>query len=152
MDETTNCRRISCSIGDMCCVIPCEFHFDILWFFTFNSIYCYGLLKNFSFRSHPFDGLIQLSVTAICLFIILPLTAVGTVLGRNISGEPNVPCRTNAVPRPIPEKKWCDKRKFDVQMRMICFDQVYGTKCDYSRKWNLTIRINIYRNVSKFSK
>jgi hypothetical protein len=47
-----------------------------------------------------------LSVTAICLFIILPLNAVGTVLGRNISGEPNDPCRTNAVPRPIPEKKW----------------------------------------------
>ena len=40
------------------------------------------------------------------MFIILPLTAVGTVLGRNISGEPNDPCRTNAVPRPIPEKKW----------------------------------------------
>jgi len=37
------------------------------------------------------------------------LTAVGTVLGRNISGEPNDPCRTNAVPRPIPEKKWFDK-------------------------------------------
>jgi transmembrane 9 superfamily protein 3 len=47
-----------------------------------------------------------LSVTAICLFIIFPLTALGTVLGRNISGKINHPCRTNAVPRPIPEKKW----------------------------------------------
>jgi transmembrane 9 superfamily protein 3 len=45
------------------------------------------------------------------LFIILPLTAVGTVLGRNISGEPNDPCRTNAVPRPIPEKKWFEKKR-----------------------------------------
>jgi hypothetical protein len=54
----------------------------------------------------------QLSVTAICLFIILPLTAVGTVLGRNISGEPNDPCRTNAVPRPIPEKKWLEFLRF----------------------------------------
>ncbi|CAF1176242.1 unnamed protein product, partial [Adineta steineri] len=65
---------------------------------NFISIY-YG-----SSRSLPFT--VMLSVTAICLFIILPLTAVGTVLGRNISGEPNDPCRTNAVPRPIPEKKW----------------------------------------------
>jgi transmembrane 9 superfamily protein 3 len=65
---------------------------------NFISIY-YG-----SSRSIPFT--VMLSVTAICLFIILPLTAIGTVLGRNISGEPNYPCRTNAVPRPIPEKKW----------------------------------------------
>ncbi|CAF1616990.1 unnamed protein product, partial [Didymodactylos carnosus] len=57
-----------------------------------------------SSRSIPFT--VMLSVTAICLFIILPLTAVGTVLGRNISGHPNHPCRINAVPRPIPEKKW----------------------------------------------
>lgn len=48
----------------------------------------------------------QLSVTAIGLFIILPLTAVGTILGKNISGVANYPCRTNAVPRLIPEKKW----------------------------------------------
>ncbi|CAF2942030.1 unnamed protein product [Rotaria sp. Silwood2] len=65
---------------------------------NFISIY-YG-----SSRSIPFT--VMLSVTAICLFIILPLTAIGTVLGRNISGVPNDPCRTNAVPRPIPEKKW----------------------------------------------
>ncbi|CAF0967265.1 unnamed protein product, partial [Didymodactylos carnosus] len=57
-----------------------------------------------SSRSIPFT--VMLSVTAICLFIILPLTAIGTVLGRNISGHPNYPCRINAVPRPIPEKKW----------------------------------------------
>jgi hypothetical protein len=38
--------------------------------------------------------------------VILPLTLVGTVLGRNLAGQPNYPCRVNAVPRPIPEKKW----------------------------------------------
>lgn len=48
----------------------------------------------------------QLAVASICIFIILPLTLVGTVLGRNISGQSNNPCRINAVPRPIPEKKW----------------------------------------------
>lgn len=31
---------------------------------------------------------------------------VGTVLGRNLAGQPDYPCRINAVPRPIPEKKW----------------------------------------------
>ncbi|VDM80947.1 unnamed protein product [Strongylus vulgaris] len=48
----------------------------------------------------------QLAVTAICLFVILPLTLVGTVLGRNMSGQGDYPCRVNAVPRPIPDKKW----------------------------------------------
>ena len=62
--------------------------------------------------------------------MILPLTLVGTVLGeftnhknnssfktqametfcnfsgRNLAGTPDYPCRINAVPRPIPEKKW----------------------------------------------
>ncbi len=50
--------------------------------------------------------LFQVAVTCICLFVILPLTLVGTVLGRNLSGQANYPCRINAVPRPIPEKKW----------------------------------------------
>lgn len=45
-------------------------------------------------------------MTCICLFVILPLTLVGTVLGRNLAGQPDYPCRINAVPRPIPEKKW----------------------------------------------
>ena len=50
--------------------------------------------------------LIQLAVVSLCTFVILPLTLVGNVLGRNLSGQPNYPCRVNAVPRPIPEKKW----------------------------------------------
>ncbi|XP_050699942.1 transmembrane 9 superfamily member 3-like isoform X5 [Eriocheir sinensis] len=49
---------------------------------------------------------IMLAVVCICTFVILPLTLVGTVLGRNLAGQPNYPCRINAVPRPIPEKKW----------------------------------------------
>uniref|UniRef100_A0A0P4VUZ9 Transmembrane 9 superfamily member n=1 Tax=Scylla olivacea TaxID=85551 RepID=A0A0P4VUZ9_SCYOL len=49
---------------------------------------------------------IMLAVVCICAFVILPLTLVGTVLGRNLAGQPNYPCRVNAVPRPIPEKKW----------------------------------------------
>ena len=36
---------------------------------------------------------IQLAVSAICLFVILPLTLVGTVLGRNMSGQGDYPCR-----------------------------------------------------------
>merc|ERR1719336_2278349 len=55
-------------------------------------------------RAIPFGTMV--AVASICLFVILPLTLVGTVLGRNLSGTPDYPCRINAVPRPIPEKKW----------------------------------------------
>jgi len=55
-------------------------------------------------RAIPFGTMV--AVTCICLFVILPLTLVGTVLGRNLAGSPDYPCRINAVPRPIPEKKW----------------------------------------------
>ena len=55
-------------------------------------------------RAIPFGTMV--AIAAICLFVILPLTLVGTVLGRNLFGQPNNPCRVNPVARPIPEKKW----------------------------------------------
>lgn len=55
-------------------------------------------------RAIPFGTM--LAVTCICIFVILPLTLVGTIVGRNLNGQPDHPCRVNAVPRPIPEKKW----------------------------------------------
>ena len=55
-------------------------------------------------RAIPFGSM--MAVACICLFVILPLTLVGTILGRNLAGLPDAPCRVNAVPRPIPEKKW----------------------------------------------
>ncbi|KAG8037181.1 hypothetical protein G9C98_004503 [Cotesia typhae] len=55
-------------------------------------------------RAIPFGSMV--AVTCICVFVILPLTLVGTILGRNLGGTPDAPCRVNAVPRPIPEKKW----------------------------------------------
>lgn len=55
-------------------------------------------------RAIPFTTM--LSVAAICLFIILPLTLLGTIVGRNTRGPATNPCRVSSVPRPIPEKKW----------------------------------------------
>lgn len=55
-------------------------------------------------RAIPFGSMV--SIAAICLFVNLPLTLVGAVVGRNLHGLSDYPCRVNAVPRPIPEKKW----------------------------------------------
>lgn len=48
----------------------------------------------------------MLIIAAIWLFVILPLTLVGAVIGRNVAGIDAVPCRVSPIPRPIPEKKW----------------------------------------------
>ncbi|XP_014282711.1 transmembrane 9 superfamily member 3 [Halyomorpha halys] len=68
------------------------------FFINFIAIYYHAS------RAIPFGTMV--AVTCICLFVILPLTLVGTVLGRNLAGQSDYPCRVNAVPRPIPEKKW----------------------------------------------
>uniref|UniRef100_T1JG74 Transmembrane 9 superfamily member n=1 Tax=Strigamia maritima TaxID=126957 RepID=T1JG74_STRMM len=68
------------------------------FFINFIAIYYHAS------RAIPFVTMV--AVTFICFFVILPLTLVGVVLGRNLAGQPNYPCRINAVPRPIPEKKW----------------------------------------------
>ncbi|GAB1302411.1 Transmembrane 9 superfamily member 3 [Apodemus speciosus] len=75
------------------------------FFINFIAIYYHAS------RAIPFGtmGLVlglKVAVCCICFFVILPLNLVGTILGRNLSGQPNFPCRVNAVPRPIPEKKW----------------------------------------------
>lgn len=55
-------------------------------------------------RAIPF--LTMLAICAIFLFVIIPLNLVGTILGRNLCGQVDHPCRVNAVPKPIPVKKW----------------------------------------------
>lgn len=40
---------------------------------------------------------------AIVFFVHFPLTVVGAIIGRNITTEYKAPCRTNKVPREVPE-------------------------------------------------
>lgn len=55
-------------------------------------------------RAIPFTTM--LIVASICLFVILPLTLVGSIVGRNTNGQVWNPCPVSTLPRPIPEKKW----------------------------------------------
>jgi len=57
-----------------------------------------------SLATIPFTSL--LSVIVMWGLVSLPLCVVGTILGRNWSGVPNDPCRVNAIPRLIPERRW----------------------------------------------
>jgi len=52
----------------------------------------------------PLGTLIILVI--LCVLIGLPLTTVGTILGRHWSGIRSIPCRINQMPRHIPLKPW----------------------------------------------
>lgn len=54
-------------------------------------------------RAIPFTTM--LAISAICVFVILPLNLIGALFGRNSSGGASVPCRINPIPRPIPDAK-----------------------------------------------
>lgn len=62
--------------------------------------------RDMSFYKIFFIVTTMLALIAIACFVIFPLTLVGTIIGKNVNGAPNFPCRVNAVPRPIPEKRW----------------------------------------------
>ena len=57
-----------------------------------------------SLATVPFTSV--LSVVLMWALVSLPLCVAGTLLGRNWSGTANFPCRVNAIPRAIPEKRW----------------------------------------------
>jgi len=48
----------------------------------------------------------MIAVIAIWVFFSVPLTLLGTLIGRHWSGKANHPCRVTPVPAPIPEKQW----------------------------------------------
>ncbi|KAI3384256.1 hypothetical protein SNEBB_002282 [Seison nebaliae] len=55
-------------------------------------------------RAIPFTSM--LIVISICLFVILPLTLIGTIMGRAILGHCQLPCRINALPRALPSSSF----------------------------------------------
>eukprot|EP00002_Diphylleia_rotans_P017514 TRINITY_DN3400_c0_g1_i2.p1 TRINITY_DN3400_c0_g1~~TRINITY_DN3400_c0_g1_i2.p1 ORF type:complete len:583 (+),score=84.59 TRINITY_DN3400_c0_g1_i2:58-1806(+) len=57
-----------------------------------------------SLAAIPFGTM--LSVFMIWAVVAFPLTVGGAILGRNVAGEPDFPCRINSAVRPIPQKPW----------------------------------------------
>ncbi|KAK9810909.1 hypothetical protein WJX73_007474 [Symbiochloris irregularis] len=57
-----------------------------------------------SLAAVPFGTIVILLL--IWLLLSVPLTLLGTVVGRNWAGQPDNPCRVKRIPSPIPAKKW----------------------------------------------
>lgn len=66
-----------------------------------------GLFLNFVAlyydTTYTMPFVIMLQIFSIWLFGSLPLTVVGTILGRHCTAKPIFPCRVSSIPRPIPE-------------------------------------------------
>jgi transmembrane 9 superfamily protein 3 len=75
-----------------------------------GTIFCIVFIMNF--LAILYDALADIpigtiiSVVALWALITVPLTFLGTIIGRNIAGKPDFPCRVNQFPRPIPKKPW----------------------------------------------
>ena len=75
-----------------------------------GSCFAFALLLNTvsamykSLSLVPFTSV--LAIVLIWLLVALPLCVLGTILGRNWAGTSNDPCRVNAIPRLIPQKRW----------------------------------------------
>jgi len=97
-------------------------------------IWCVGMLVNtaalyyHTSRTVPFMTLLELA--GIEGFIVLPLHIFGTIVGRQLSGNYEYPCRINAIPRPIPTKK-----------------MVRSTFNNRDSSRFITVRVNFHRDV-----
>ena len=94
-----------------CCCQHCrlshQLHCHILPRHACDPVHHNGSSSNFTNYSTRAYFATQVLIVSIFTFVIVPLTIVGSVLGRNISGTIELPCRVNPFPRVIPEKKWC---------------------------------------------
>jgi transmembrane 9 superfamily protein 3 len=57
-----------------------------------------------SLAAVPFGSIVVLLL--IWLFVSLPLSLLGTVVGRNWAGARDDPCRTKRIPSPVPDRAW----------------------------------------------
>jgi len=53
-----------------------------------------------------------LKMIGIWAFVSIPLSVIGTILGRHLTGKYDPPCRVNSIPRPIPQCAWYCKPWF----------------------------------------
>ncbi|RKO96230.1 hypothetical protein CAUPRSCDRAFT_8384, partial [Caulochytrium protostelioides] len=63
------------------------------------SINAVAILQTSS-RAIPFGTMVVLVV--IWLMLVLPLTLIGSIVGRNGAGHASFPCRVHPIPRPVP--------------------------------------------------
>ena len=67
-----------------------------------------GISIAYGSRSIPTTA--ALSLVLLWIFVAVPLTVGGTMLGRHMSARASWPCRVHAIPGLVPEHRWYRKR------------------------------------------
>ncbi|XP_013790839.2 transmembrane 9 superfamily member 1-like, partial [Limulus polyphemus] len=80
-----------------CCVFAVPFF--IIWSVQNSIAWAYN-----STQALPYTTIILL--LAIWVFVGYPLTVLGAIFGKNLSGSFDAPCRTKNFPREIPSTSW----------------------------------------------
>lgn len=66
-------------------------------------LFLLNLIAQYYDTSNIIPFMVVFKMSCIYIFIACPLCVAGTVIGRNMAGKTNFPCRVNSIPRPIPE-------------------------------------------------
>eukprot|EP00736_Rhodelphis_marinus_P003187 Rmarinus@m.13781 len=86
--------------------------------------------------SIPFGTIVVLGSMWACVSV--PLTTVGTIIGRNWAGESQNPCRVSTIPRPIPSNRWFIRPFFVILVAgLLPFGSVFiETYFIFAALWN----------------
>lgn len=96
-----------------------------------------------SLATVPFMPLVIVGL--IWLFVSVPLCVMGTIVGRNWAGVPNDPCRVNAIPRLIPERRWFARPAVLIALGgVLPFGSIFIEMC--------TLPSPLFRSLQRFSK
>jgi len=74
--------------------------------------FCFGVLVALNGVALMYNSISMIPLSTLFILILiyvllsLPLTLLGTIVGRNWNSKADNPCRINPVPHQIPEKKW----------------------------------------------
>lgn len=77
---------------------------------------CFAIVFVLNFVAIGYQALATLSLgtmltmTALWALVALPLTVVGTVVGRNRTQKGKFPCQVNSIRRPVPDGPWYTQR------------------------------------------
>jgi len=87
----------------------------ILYPVTFAAVVLYMdfvAVAHYSIRAIRFTTMLE--VSSIYLFVGVPITFLGSILGRNTASDFVAPCRTKVAPREIPEPPWYMTTPFQI--------------------------------------
>jgi transmembrane 9 superfamily protein 3 len=95
--------------------------FTILFYpaFVVGVIFLLNLIAAYYDTISAYPISVLWKMVAIWLFVALPLSVAGTLVGRHWMVKSDLPCRVNSIPRPVPSPAWYAHPQFIVPVAGI---------------------------------